>query len=338
MGLAVAAQLIASNLPLVVEDVGAAGKPPGGVSYVLLAIVVLAPGLGAVQALLVKARDPADFALSAQELDHERHREFDPMNPTRYATAAAASPLIGLTGRRKSAAIMTAPRGFSDAPIDVYFAEFATSVQGAGALAVHLPLDGDARALVARLDGLVLVGGDDVDPRRYGQAPGPFTTVVDPACDQFETDLVTAALERDIPILGVCRGQQILNVVLGGTLQQHLELGEGESHGSYAYPRAHRVHDVEFTEGSTHAAVYGTRTRVNSFHHQAVDRPGDGVTVVGRAPDGTAEAIEIAGTSAIGVQWHPETFGNDPIFTWLARTASAKAGLTRNDNAQEVAR
>lgn len=88
MGLAVAAQLIASNPPLVVEDVGAAGKPPGGVSYVLLAIVVLAPGLGAVQALLVKARDPADFALSAQELDHERHREFDPMNPTRYATAA----------------------------------------------------------------------------------------------------------------------------------------------------------------------------------------------------------------------------------------------------------
>lgn len=262
-------------------------------------------------------------------------RQFDPVTPTGYA--AVARPLVGLTGRRKSAAIMTAPQGFADAPIDVYFAEFATSVQGAGGLAMHLPLDGDARTLVARLDGLVLVGGDDVDPRRYGQPPGPFTTVVNPACDQFEIDLVTAALERDIPILGVCRGQQILNVSLGGTLQQHLEPGEGESHGSCAYPRAHRVHDVEFAEGSTHAAVYGPRTRVNSFHHQAVDRPGDGVTVVGRAPDGTPEAIEVAGTSAIGVQWHPEAFGNDPIFEWLARTASAKARF-RNDNAQEVAR
>lgn len=260
------------------------------------------------------------------------------MTTTRCAAPAGASPLIGLTGRRKSAAIMTAPRGFADAPIDIYFAEFATSVQGAGALAVHLPLDGDARALVARLDGLVLVGGDDVDPRRYGQSPGPFTTVVDPACDQFEIDLVLAALERDIPILGVCRGQQILNVALGGTLRQHLELGEGESHGSYAYPRAHRVHDVEFTRGSTHAAVYGVRTSVNSFHHQAVDRPGDGVSVVGHAPDGTPEAIEVAGTSAIGVQWHPETFGDDPVFGWLARAASATTQFTSHDDAQEVTR
>ncbi|MCR3722030.1 MULTISPECIES: gamma-glutamyl-gamma-aminobutyrate hydrolase family protein [Prauserella salsuginis group] len=260
------------------------------------------------------------------------------MTLTRYVAPTAASPLIGLTGRRKRATIMAAPQGFADAPIDVYFAEFATSVQGAGALAVHLPLDGDARALVARIDGLVLVGGDDVDPRRYGQSPGPFTTVVDPACDQFEIDLVVAALERDIPVLGVCRGQQILNVALGGTLQQHLEIGEGESHGSYAYPRAHRVHDVEFTEGSTHAAVYGTRTKVNSFHHQAVEHPGDGVTVVGHAPDGTPEAIEVAGTSAIGVQWHPETFGGDPIFDWLARTAAATAQSTRDDDTQEVTR
>lgn len=260
------------------------------------------------------------------------------MTLTQYAAAAVGSPLIGLTGRRKTAAIMAAPHGFADAPLDVYFAEFATSVQGAGALAVHLPLDGDARALVARLDGLVLVGGDDVDPRRYGQSPGPFTTVVNPCCDQFEIDLVTAALEKDIPILGVCRGQQILNVALGGTLQQHLELGQGESHASYAYPRAHRVHDVEFTEGSTHATVYGTRIRVNSFHHQAVDRLGVGVVVVGRAPDGTPEAIEVGGTSAIGVQWHPEAFGNDPIFEWLARTASAKTQSTRTHQAQEVAR
>lgn len=260
------------------------------------------------------------------------------MTLTQYAAPSVGSPLIGLTGRRKTAAIMAAPYGFADAPLDVYFAEFATSVQGAGALAVHLPLDGDARALVAHLDGLVLVGGDDVDPRRYGQSPGLFTTVVNPCCDQFEIDLVAAALERGIPILGTCWGQQILNVALGGTLQQHLELGQGESHASYAYPRAHRVHDVEFTEGSTHAAVYGTRVRVNSFHHQAVDRPGDGVAVVGRSPDGTPEAIEVDGASAIGVQWHPETFGNDPIFEWLARTASAKTQFTRTHKAQEVLR
>lgn len=254
-----------------------------------------------------------------------------------YPTPAGEHPLIGLTGRRKTAAIMAAPHGFADAPLDLYFADYATSVQSAGALAMHLPLDGDARALVDRLDGLVLVGGDDVDPRRYGQAPGPFTTLVNPRGDQFEIDLVAAALDKSIPVLGICRGQQILNVALGGTLEQHLELGKGESHGSYAYPRAHRVHDVEFTDGSTHATVYGTRTRVNSFHHQAVDRLGDGVTVVGHSPDGVPEAIEVAGTSAIGVQWHPEVFGNDPIFEWLARTAS-QAPFTRTHHAQEVAR
>ena len=255
------------------------------------------------------------------------------------AAPAGRSPLIGLTGRRKTAAIMAAPPVFADAPLDAYLGEFATSVQRAGALAVYLPLEGDAWSLVERLDGLVLVGGDDVDPRRYGQSPGPFTGAADPLRDQFEIDLVAAALEKDIPVLGICRGLQILNVALGGTLEQHLEPGQaGESHASYAHPRTHRVHDVDFTEGSTHAAVYGARIRVNSFHHQAVERPGDGVVVVGHAPDGTPEAIEVADTSAIGVQWHPETFGNDPIFEWLARTASTHASVTPAPITQEIAR
>ena len=122
-------------------------------------------------------------------------------------------------------------------------------------------------------------------------------------------------------MLGICRGAQLLNVVRGGTLHQHLPLGEGESHGSYAYPRAHRVHDVHTTAGSVAQALYGETTRVNSFHHQAVDVPGEGVVVTGTAPDGITESIEVHGVPAIGVQWHPETFGGDPVFGWLVEQA-----------------
>ncbi|WAA65423.1 gamma-glutamyl-gamma-aminobutyrate hydrolase family protein [Microbacterium oxydans] len=253
------------------------------------------------------------------------------------STPAPTRPLIGISGRRLRAAAMGAPHGFADAPLEAYLSEYATSVLGAGGLPVHLPMDAAPAELVERLDGVVIVGGDDVDPRRYGQAPGPFTALVDPQRDEFESGLIQAAIDGGVPLLGVCRGAQLLNVVRGGTLHQHLAHGEGESHGSYAYPRAHRVHEVRIAPGSVTHALYGETTRVNSFHHQAVDVPGRGIVVTGWAPDGVVEAIELEGLPVVGVQWHPETFDADPIFGWLVAQAAARATLSAAPETQNVA-
>ncbi|WEK60804.1 MAG: gamma-glutamyl-gamma-aminobutyrate hydrolase family protein [Candidatus Microbacterium colombiense] len=246
-------------------------------------------------------------------------------------------PLIGITGRRTRAGVIGAPHGFADAPLEAYLSEYATSIVRAGGLPVHLPMDAAPDDLVDRLDGVVIVGGDDVDPRRYGQAPGPFTVLVDPQRDDFESAVIEAAIDRGVPVLGVCRGAQLINVVRGGTLRQHLALGEGESHGSYAYPRAQRVHEVRTTPGSVTHALYGSTTRVNSFHHQAVDIPGRGIVVTGTAPDGVVEAIEILDLPVVGVQWHPETFGGDPIFGWLIEQSTAYSSLGAASATQHVA-
>lgn len=251
--------------------------------------------------------------------------------------SAQPRPLIGISGRRLRGAAIGAPHGFADAPLEAYLSEYSTSVLRAGGLPVHLPMDADPAELVERLDGVVIVGGDDVDPRLYGQAPGPFTPMIDPQRDAFESGLIVAAIDRHLPLLGVCRGAQLLNVVRGGTLHQHLAHGEGESHGSYAYPRAHRVHAVRTAVGSVAHALYGETTHVNSFHHQAVDVPGAGVAVTGWAPDGVIEAIELEGLPVVGVQWHPETFESDPIFDWLVDQSTARATLGAEPATQHVA-
>ena len=252
-------------------------------------------------------------------------------------TSALTRPLIGISGRRLRGAAIGAPHGFADAPLEAYLSEYSTSVLRAGGLPVHLPMDAAPAELVERLDGVVIVGGDDVDPRRYGRTPGPFTPLIDPQRDAFEAGLIEAAIDGTVPLLGVCRGAQLLNVVRGGTLHPHLAHGEGESHGSYAYPRAHRVHEVRTAAGSVTHALYGETTRVNSFHHQAVDVPGRGIVVTGWAPDGIVEAIELEGRPVVGVQWHPEVFGGDPVFDWLVDQASARATLGVASAAENVA-
>lgn len=234
---------------------------------------------------------------------------------------APTAPLVGITGRRKTATIMGAPAGFADAPLDVYLSEYASSITRAGGVPVHLTQDAPAAALIGHLDALLIAGGDDVDPRRYGETPGAHTTTLDPARDAFETGLIEAAFDADVPVLGVCRGHQLLNVVRGGSLRQHLPAGDGESHGVLAYPRAHRTHDVDITGDGVLARVYPSLMRVNSFHHQAVGRLGDGVVVTAVAPDGVIEGIEITGHRAVGVQWHPEVWEADPIFEWLIDAA-----------------
>lgn len=233
-------------------------------------------------------------------------------------------PLVGLTGRRGYGQILGAPFGFSDSPLDIYMSEYARSVLTAGGLPMHLSLDVDAEEVVEHIDALVLSGGEDVDPRRYNQAPGAHSGPFSPERDELEFALVHAAMAKGIPILGICRGSQLLNVAMGGTLVQHLAVGSGESHASVAYPRAHRSQEVTLRPDSVVHELYGDRVVVNSFHHQAVDEPGRDVLVTGTAADGVVESFEVVGHPVVGVQWHPECFGGDPIFPWLIEQSEAK--------------
>ncbi|MBG0812951.1 gamma-glutamyl-gamma-aminobutyrate hydrolase family protein [Planomonospora sp. ID82291] len=208
---------------------------------------------------------------------------------------------------------------------------YVDHVVRAGGQPVILPPAGDPAGLLGRLDGLVLAGGGDVDPARYGQAPHERTGGVHRARDDFELRLAAAALGRGLPLLGICRGLQVLNTVLGGTLHQHLPDVVGHSGHSPAPGRFGRM-PVRLTPGSRAAAILGAATAATAgtagtvettatagtvetaatvdvahYHHQAADRLGDGLAVTARSEDGTVEAVELAGHPfALAVQWHPE--------------------------------
>jgi putative glutamine amidotransferase len=202
--------------------------------------------------------------------------------------------------------------------VDLHHAPYAHAVAAAGGTPVQIPREVDPSALLARLDGLVLAGGDDVDPRLYGHRPSRHTTQLDPERDALELELIAVALDIDLPLLAICRGCQLLNVARGGTLVAHLPLDEGEAHGQLAYPLHARVHGLRIVAGEVLDGVLDPAVRVNSFHHQAVDELGDGVVAAAYAPDGVLEAVAV-GRRALGVQWHPEYLREqpDPIFTWL---------------------
>lgn len=175
-------------------------------------------------------------------------------------------------------------------------------VQRAGGLAVMLPPDDPAQAAatVARLDGVVVAGGPDVDPVRYGAERSPRTGPAAPERDAWELALIRAALASGTPLLGICRGLQLLNVALGGTLVQHID-GHVKDAGVFGH------HEVTPVPGSLYAGVVPEVTAVPTYHHQAVDRLGDGLRASAHAADGTVEAIELPGSSwVLGVQWHPE--------------------------------
>ena len=239
------------------------------------------------------------------------------------------SPLIGITGPRLlGAEISTTPPILLDARVDSHYAYYPAAVAAAGGMPVHLPRDNDPRELIHRLDGLIIGGGQDVDPRSFGRQPTPITTRLDPARDRFEADLIRAALEHDVPLLGICRGAQLLNVTLGGSLVLNLLEAQQIEHARWVYPVDHRSHPVTCVAGSAVGGVYGAETMVNSFHHQAIGDLGDGVLATAMATDGTVEAIEIEGARAIGVQWHPEMLKEpDRIFEWLV-------GHSTNDGAR----
>lgn len=177
---------------------------------------------------------------------------------------------------------------------------------------------GEAAALLRRFDGLLLMGGSDVNPARYGQEPHPRVYSVNDENDEFETTLARASLQLELPTLALCRGMQVINVALGGTLIQHLGDIEGLiDHGPPGGPAAEGVaHVVRVEAGSHLAKALDTDGDVvgNSYHHQALDRIGDGLTVVARTDDGVTESIEHDNGWVVGVQWHPEdTAMNDPI-------------------------
>jgi putative glutamine amidotransferase len=176
-------------------------------------------------------------------------------------------------------------------------------VQRAGGLAAMLPPDDPAHAAaaVARLDGLVIAGGPDVEPVRYGAEPHPRTGPPARERDAWELALIDAALTARVPLLGICRGMQLLNVALGGTLVQHLD-GHAEVVGVFGN------HAVKPVPGSLYAGVVPEETSVPSYHHQAVDRLGTGLVPSAYADDGTVEALELPSGEGwvLGVQWHPE--------------------------------
>ncbi|MFF0093836.1 gamma-glutamyl-gamma-aminobutyrate hydrolase family protein [Streptomyces canus] len=194
-------------------------------------------------------------------------------------------------------------------------------VQRAGGLAAMLPPDAPeyAAATVARLDGLVVAGGPDVEPVHYGAVPDPRTGPPARARDTWELALIRAALEAGVPLLGICRGMQLLNVALGGTLVQHID-GHAEVPGVFGH------HPVKPVPGTVYGDLAPEETSVPTFHHQAVDRLGEGLLASAYAPDGTVEAVELPGPPwVLGVQWHPEMGTDLRVMRGLV-TAAASGG------------
>lgn len=165
--------------------------------------------------------------------------------------------------------------------------------------------------VLAVLDGLVLSGGGDVDPARYGADPDVRTGGVSAVRDVAEETLLRAAIDADVPVLGVCRGMQVLNVALGGTLAQHLPDVVGHE-GHRPQPATFGRTRVTLAANSLVAGLLGDEVEVECYHHQAIDELAPDLIAVGHAGDGTVEAVELRGPRfALGVQWHPEQTGND---------------------------
>jgi putative glutamine amidotransferase len=211
---------------------------------------------------------------------------------------------------------------------------YVEAVQGAGALALMLPPDErlieDPDEALELIDGLMLAGGADIDPAAYGAERHPQTVETVPERDRFEIALVRAAIERDMPVLGICRGMQLINVAYGGTLMQHLP----ERFGHHEHLRVAGTfdgadHDVDLLAGSLAAHAAGeTHHATKSHHHQGVDRLGEGLSITGSsAMDGLPEAIEIPDRRfVLGVQWHPEADASSQVVGALVKEAERRMG------------
>ncbi|HEX7127854.1 MAG TPA: gamma-glutamyl-gamma-aminobutyrate hydrolase family protein [Thermodesulfobacteriota bacterium] len=261
-------------------------------------------------------------------------------------SSTGARPLIGITTGTEIGGAWT--ENSLPHEKDYTWRDYSAGVAAAGGLPVLLPCvaggsaepDGGDAALVAetiaRLDGLILTGGRDVDPRHYGEPPHARLGAIDPARDALELAAVAAARARRLPILGICRGIQVLAVAFGGSLVQDLgsEVAGAIRH-EQRLDKRRPSHEVSVEPGSRLAAILGRSgaLRVNSYHHQAVRRVPDGFRVSATAPDGVIEAMEAVDPRygfVVGVQWHPEGLwrGDDAsrrLFRALVAEAAADA-------------
>jgi putative glutamine amidotransferase len=206
---------------------------------------------------------------------------------------------------------------------------YVTSVERAGGRALLIPPseNGVGETLDA-LDGLILSGGEDLHPELYGADPHPETQQTRPERDRAELALLEGALAREMPVLAICRGSQVLNVGLGGDLEQHLPDTLGSDRHRHT-PGEFADHEVDLKEGSRLAGLLGGRAPVKSHHHQGYGRLGDGLEPVAWAEDGTIEALELRGKPfALGVLWHPEEGADLALFEALVREA-AEFGAVR---------
>ena len=235
-------------------------------------------------------------------------------------TVRMGRPLIGITTYREQARW-----GFWDVPAVLLPASYADAVAESGGEPVLLPTGAISAEVVARLDGLVLAGGADVDPARYDQEAGPQTTATRPERDASEIALLEAALGRDLPLLAICRGMQLLNVLLGGTLIQHVpDVPGAQAHQLGLGLFAER--EVRTAPDSAIGALLGPAVTVDCHHHQALDRLAAGTTASAWAEDGLVEAIEVTGHRfCLGVQWHPEAGDDRRLFAALVAAAGPRA-------------
>ncbi|MGB0094022.1 MAG: gamma-glutamyl-gamma-aminobutyrate hydrolase family protein [Solirubrobacteraceae bacterium] len=241
-------------------------------------------------------------------------------------------PAIGI-----STALARAQWGAWDRPAVLLALSYITAIQQAGGLAVMLPPDPQVAEApdeaLDRVDGLILAGGADIDPGAYGAEPHPLTAGTLPERDHFEIALIRRAVERDMPVLGICRGMQLLNIAFGGTLIQHVpdEVGH-EDHRRYLGSFDGADHEVHLTPGSLAAGAAGEAVHNTlSHHHQGVARIGEGLEVTGYSTlDELPEAIEVPDRRfVLGVQWHPEADEQSSVITALVEQARAYRDTNR---------
>ena len=231
------------------------------------------------------------------------------------------SPVVGLTTYRQQAR-----SGVWDVHASFLPGVYLDGVTMAGGIATLLPpqpVDADiADRVVDTLDGLIITGGKDVDPAANGHQPHPATEEPARDRDAWEFAVLAAALRRRVPVLGICRGAQVLNIALGGTLHQHLPDVIGHS-GHRAGDAVFATSTVRTIDGSTVGALVGPTVQAKCYHHQAIDRLGDGLVVSAVDADGVIEAVEMPGDSfVVAVQWHPEeTLDDLRLFAGLVQAA-----------------
>ena len=232
---------------------------------------------------------------------------------------AAKPPLIGLTGGLASNQAGTTLSQVGQA--------YISAILNAGGTPLLIPTGTAGTSLphlIQKLDGILLTGGGDMDPRRFNGQPHPRVYGVSEARDALELALVAETLKAGKPLLAICRGIQVLNVAFGGTLHTHIadQVPNALKHDWFPdYPRDRLSHSVSLKCGSTlHELIGQDDIRVNSLHHQGLARVGDGLEAIGFAADGLVEAVAVQGAPfALGVQWHPECLPDDPGMAVLFR-------------------